>query len=114
HPARGSASFTGAVLARSTRIAGHPVISLWVSADALDANLFAYLEDVAPDGTVTAITDGRQKATLRKLDEAPWKMLGLPWHRSFREDAQPLRPGEAVELRFDLLPVSYVFGKGHR
>jgi predicted acyl esterase len=60
------------------------------------------------------ITEGRLKASLRKLGTAPWAMLGLPWHRAFAEDAEPLVPGEPVRLQFDLMPTSYVFAKGHR
>ena len=60
------------------------------------------------------ITEGRLKASLRKLGEAPWALPGLPWHRAFAEDAQPLQPGVPVRLQFDVMPTSWVFQKGHR
>jgi predicted acyl esterase len=39
---------------------------------------------------------------------------GVPWHRSFGEDAEPLTPGEPARLSFELMPTSYVFKAGHR
>jgi hypothetical protein len=106
--------FTTAPLAADTEVTGHPVMRLWAAANATDMNFFAYLEDVAPDGAVTVVTDGRLKASLRKLGSAPYSYMGLPFHPSFAEDAMPLKPGEPVELVFDMLPISRVFAKGHR
>ncbi|HEX5789012.1 MAG TPA: CocE/NonD family hydrolase [Woeseiaceae bacterium] len=108
-------SFSQPALVEDTEVTGHPVANLWVSADAADAHVFAYLEDVAPDGTITPVTEGRLKASLRATHEAPWAMPGnIPWHRAFAEDAAPLLPGEPVLLSFDLLPTSWVFRRGHR
>jgi putative CocE/NonD family hydrolase len=114
HPLKGAASFASAPLAAAGTVVGHPVASLWITADAPDANLFAYLEDVAPDGHVTVITEGRLKASLRKPGTAPWAMMGLPWHRGYAADAQPLEPGNPAELTFDLLPAAHRLEAGHR
>ena len=113
HPV-GGASFTQAPLKAAAEITGHPIADLWITSSAPDANLFVFLEDVAPDGTVTVVTDGRQKASLRKLNPSPWPLLGLPWHRSWKEDAADLKPGEPTQVTFDLLAASYVFKAGHR
>ncbi len=106
--------YVSSVLKHDTQVTGHPIADLSVSVNAADANLFVYLEDVAPDGSVTSVTDGRQRASLRKVVDAPWNNIGLPWRRSDREDVQPLTPGVAVRVRFDLLPISYIFKTGHR
>jgi predicted CoA-binding protein len=82
--------------------------------DGIDANLFVYLEDVGPDGSISSIADGRQRASLRKVVDAPWNYIGLPWRRSNREDVLPLTPGIPVRVQFDLLPISYIFKAGHR
>ncbi len=108
------AHFVSAPLKADTEMTGHPRADLWISADATDANVFVYLEDMAVDGTVTAITDGRQRASLRKVLAPPWDLMGLPWRRSYREDVEPLVPGTPVRVQMDLLPLSYVFRKGHR
>ncbi len=114
HPVRGAASYALAPLSADLEVTGHPTLDVWVSSSAPETNLFAYLEDVAPDGTVTAITDARQQLSLRKEAKPAWAYLGLPWHRGFAEDSEPLKAGEAVRVRIDFLPVSYVFKAGHR
>lgn len=107
-------SLTGQPLKSAREYTGHGLADVWISAPTSDANLFLYVEDVAPDGTVRVITEGRLKASLRKLGEAPWAMPGIPWHRAFAEDAQPLQPGVPVRLQFDVMPTSWVFQPGHR
>ena len=108
-------SMTGAALTADTEVTGNPLADIWVSADQPDANIFAYLEDVAPDGSVRVVTEGRLKVSLRKEGNAPWAMpVGVPWHRAYGEDAEPLKAGEQVRLRFDMMPTSYIFAKGHR
>lgn len=113
HIAGNGASWSMPVAA-DTEITGHPLADLWIVSDAADEHVFAYLEDVAPDGTVTVVTEGRLKASIRKTSEAPWNTLGLPWQRGFEEDAQPLKAGEPARLQFAMLPASWVFRKGHR
>ncbi|MEA3003063.1 MAG: uncharacterized protein QOH81_1851 [Sphingomonadales bacterium] len=115
HPTRGARFYAGAPLLRDTEVTGNGSVDLWMAADAPDANLFAYLEDVAPDGSVRVVTEGRLKASLRRMAEAPWKMpRGVPWHRSHAEDAEPLKPGQPARLVFELMPTSYIFKSGHR
>src|SRR5580658_7281622 len=106
--------FMTSVLKSDTEITGDPVADLWVSSTAADGNFFVYLEDVAADGKVIPVTDGRLKASLRKLDTPRYDVMGLPWHRSYREDAEPLVPGRPARLVFNLLPTSYIFRAGHR
>src|ERR1700722_4529325 len=62
-----AAHFLSAALKQDTQVTGHPIADLSVSADAADVNVFVYLEDVAPDGSVTSVTAGRQRASLRKV-----------------------------------------------
>jgi putative CocE/NonD family hydrolase len=115
HVAGMGPGFAGPPLARDTEVTGNPIVSLSIAADAAEANVFAYLEDVAPDGQVTVVTEGRLKASLRATASAPWAMpAGVPWHRSFAEDAAPLTPGTPVRLDFDMMPTAYLFKAGHR
>jgi hypothetical protein len=60
------------------------------------------------------VTEGSIKASHRALGEAYYDNLGLPFHRSYAEDAQTLKPGKAVELVFDLQPTSNLFNAGNR
>ena len=89
---------------------------LWLRADAADAAVFAYLEDVDPVGEVGYLTEGQLRAqhrALRPAAEAPYATT-VPYHSYLRADARPLVPGEPAELVFDLLPVSHLFLSGHR
>lgn len=102
-------------LERDVEITGHAQMKLFVSSSAADGNFIAYLEDVDATGRVVYITEGELRALHRKLCDGPppYEMFG-PCHTFSREDAQPLRPNEVAELRFALLPTSYLIRKGHR
>lgn len=110
----GGPRFDSAPLSADTEVTGDAIADLWVSSTTPDANVFVYLEDVAPDGKATPVTDARLKASLRKVGKPPYANFGLPWHRSHAEDAQPLKAGEPVRMTFAFLPASYVFKAGHR
>jgi putative CocE/NonD family hydrolase len=107
-------TYTTPALTREMELTGHPIVHLWVSSTANDGHFFAYLEDIDPSGKATVVTDGRLRASLRALGTAPYKLLGLPYHRGFAEDAEPLRPGQPEELVFDMLPLSRIFPAGDR
>jgi len=96
-------------------ITGSPIIKLYLAASTKDVEVFVYLEDVSPDGSVQYITEGELRALHRKESkDAPlYNTMGV--NRSFsREDAENLVPGKTTELRFELLATSYQFKKGHR
>lgn len=108
------ASFPARPLVAAVEVTGHGLVDIWIVADGSDASLFAYLDDVAPDGSVRVVTDGRLKASQRKPGEAPWAPPVVPWHRVQAEDVKPLQPNAPARLQFDLLSMSHVFAKGHR
>jgi putative CocE/NonD family hydrolase len=94
---------------------GHPIVALYVSWDDTDdGRVFAYLEDVAPDGRVAYVSEGQLRAMHRRVaDEGPYE-TPAPWHSYCRADATPVRAGQTAEMRFDLLPISWLFRRGHR
>lgn len=106
--------YTSSPMRAPMEVTGHPVVTLYVSSTAEDGAFFAYLEDVAPDGSVAYITEGMLRAIHRKRsdDKAPHPVV-TPYRTFTREDAEPLVPGEIAELVFDLYPTSYVFKEGH-
>jgi putative CocE/NonD family hydrolase len=110
---RRALTYTSAPLAAGLEVTGHPVLRLWVSSDTRDLDLFAVLSEVRPDGYSDYVTEGWLRASHRALAPPPYDRLGLPYHRSYAEDAAPLG-AEPVELVFDLLPTSKVFRAGHR
>ncbi|MEJ2244836.1 MAG: CocE/NonD family hydrolase C-terminal non-catalytic domain-containing protein [Acidobacteriota bacterium] len=68
----------------------------------------------AKDGKVSIITNGRLKGSFRALGTPSYSVFGLPWHRSYQEDAMTFEPDQPVEVVFDCLPMSQVFQSGHR
>jgi len=102
-------TYTSAPLARAVEITGRAVVSLQVSSTATDGAFIAYLEDVAPSGRVTYLTEGELRALHRKISTPT-----PPFHSFERADAQPLVPGQLAEVRFAMQPISVLIGKGHR
>jgi putative CocE/NonD family hydrolase len=110
--------FETAPLLHDAEITGHPVVHLRVASTATDGDFFVILEDIDESGKSVlgpwAHIDGRLRASHRKLSEPEFDNLDLPWHRSFEEDIEPLVPGEATDLLFDIMPTSNIFRAGHR
>jgi putative CocE/NonD family hydrolase len=108
-------TYTSAPLTADLTITGNPVVNLYVSSTATDGAFFVYLEDVAPDGTVTYITEGILQALHRQVSEEtpPFVQFG-PYHSFSREDGQPLVPGEVTEISFSLIATSVVIKVGHQ
>jgi putative CocE/NonD family hydrolase len=108
-------TFTSEALGADMEVTGMPLADLWVSSSATDGPLFAYLEDVAPDGAITMVSEGRLKASLRTINKPPYKLPeGMVWHGFYKADAKPLAPGVPVRMEFELMPVSHIFKAGHR
>jgi putative CocE/NonD family hydrolase len=108
-------TYTSEPLEKAMRITGTPVVSLRLSSTAPDAAIHVYLEDVAPDGRVTYLTEG----VLRLLhggstqDALPYEHPGPP--RSFlRADAAPLHPDEVIRVDLPLFATSVRLAAGHR
>ena len=107
-------TYTTSPLETDVEVTGHPVVHLWFVTDAPDLDLFVYLEEVDRSGKSTYITEGTLRASHRKLGQAPFSNLGLPYHSHYQSDLAPIPTGEPVELIFSLLPTSYQFHKGNR
>ena len=107
-------TYTTAPLERKLEVIGHPIVHLWITTEALDVDVFVYLEAVDAQGNVEYVTEGNLRASHRAVGEAPFDNLGLPYHRSYKEDVAPIPSGEPVELVFDLLPTARRFRQGTR
>jgi putative CocE/NonD family hydrolase len=93
-------------------ISGHPVLVLHAAFDASDAHVFAYLEDERPDGRVDYVSEGQLRVLHRRCHAGD--ETGVPNRTFHRADARPLEHGEIAEVVFDLQPISWRFGAGHR
>ncbi len=107
-------TYTTGVLDKDVEVTGHPVVNLWISSTAADGDFFVYLEEVGADGGSRYVSEGALRASHRARHEPYYDNLGLPFHRSHKEDMLELAPGEPAELVFDLQPTSNVFNAGNR
>jgi putative CocE/NonD family hydrolase len=107
-------TYTTLPLETDAEVTGHPVVHLWLVTGAPDLDVFVYLEEVDGKGNSTYITEGNLRASHRALSTAPYDNLGLPHHRHYESDLEPIPAGEPFELIFDLLSTSYLFRAGNR
>ncbi len=84
---------------------------------ASDGALHVYLEDVAPDGRVTYITEGQlalaERAVAARWSNPDWRRLRTP--RTFAAaDSTPFPQGTPQRVTLDLQPTSVLFKAGDR
>jgi hypothetical protein len=112
-------SYTSAPLRRPAHVTGLGRVTLTVTGvgGASHGALYAYLEDVQPDGHVIYVTEGElalaDRAVAAKRDNPPWRRLRTP--RTYASSAAaPFPLGEPQRVTFDLLPTSVLFRAGDR
>jgi hypothetical protein len=120
--ARNGVSFETAPMAEDTEVTGPLLLNVWVSSTAEDADIYATLRNIGPDGkdvcevgqrgdALPCVTKGWLRASHRKLDAAktlPYR----PYHA--HNERWWLQPGEIVECQVEIWPTSMVFKKGHK
>lgn len=106
-------TFTSSPIEAPMEITGHPVVNISFSADATDATVFCYLEDVAPDGSVTYVTEGQFRPMHAAIATNAEYKTAYPAHSYKKSDQVKTGKNEKQQLYFDLLPISYQFKKGH-
>jgi putative CocE/NonD family hydrolase len=107
-------TYTTPPLKEAVIIAGHPIVHIWLNADAPDLDTFVYLEEVDGNGNSTYITEGELRASHRQLSQAPFSNFGLPWHNYFESESELIPPDEPIELVFDLRPTAWRFSPGEQ
>ncbi len=119
-------TLTTGPLPGDVHVLGFPVLTLRLATSGTDGAVYAYLEDVTPDGDVRYVTEGELRllhratadpggrtGTAGTADTAGHTGLGVP--RGFsRDSAAPVRPGEAMDLMVEMFPVSALIRAGHR
>ncbi|MCX7711004.1 MAG: CocE/NonD family hydrolase [Clostridia bacterium] len=108
-------TYTSEAMESDVEITGVPIVTLNLSSTATDGAFFTYLEDVAPDGKVTYITEGQLRALHRKTTEEDLghAVVG-PKHSFLRKDGQLLKPGENTEMKIGMNATSVLIKKGHK
>jgi putative CocE/NonD family hydrolase len=106
--------YTSPPLETDLEITGHPQVTLYLSSTESDGAIFAYLEDVAPDGSVTYLTEGELRLLHRKPCGEPASFHAYGPCHSFRsDDAQPMPSGQLQEITIGLHPISVLLRAGH-
>jgi uncharacterized protein len=107
-------TYTSPPLATDMEITGSPIVTLYVASTKEDGAFHVYLEDVAPDGHVTYLTEGILRAIHRQSAGQPPYAVQGPYYSFERADAAPLTPGQVTEISFSLYTTSVLIKEGHR
>lgn len=107
--------YTSEALENDVEITGVPVVTLNVSSTATDGAFYVYLEDVAPDGKVTYITEGELRALHRKVADEDLGYIAIgPEHSYLKKDGRTTQTGENAELKIGMYATSVLIKKGHK
>jgi putative CocE/NonD family hydrolase len=109
-------TYTSNAFENDVEITGTPVVTLNVSSTAADGAFYVYLEDVAPDGKVTYITEGELRALHRKtadIEDIGYNAIGTE-HSYLKKDGEKLVPGKNAEIKIGMYATSVLIKKGHR
>ena len=116
---QGALSFTSAPVTAPTQISGQMNLRLNVSTTAHEGIWAVTVNDVAPDGTSTVLSNGALTASNRALDPsrstyADGGTLVDAVHYLSRDRRLPVPPDEPVRIDVDLVPTDAVLKTGHR
>jgi putative CocE/NonD family hydrolase len=95
--------------ARATRVVGPIQLHLVASSSATDTDWVARLSDVAPDGTISVITEGALRASHRAIEPSR-STLGSPYHR---DATVPMTSGRRYAFDIALIPTAHELAPGH-
>ena len=95
-----------------TTLLGTPQVTLYLSIDnGDDADVALTLKDIDPDGKVTFLQSGLQRASFPEIDE---KQTSAEEVVHTFSKAEKLIPGKVYEVRMSFLaPIAHVVRKGH-
>jgi uncharacterized protein len=109
------ATYTSAPAPAPIEIAGDPVAHLVLASSQPDGEVIVYLEDVAPNGAVTYLTEGLLRLAHRKAMAAADAGLSAdPLHSYRASDVSPMKPGQAEPIDIALSPIAALIRQGHR
>ncbi|AHH16163.1 putative peptidase [Nocardia nova SH22a] len=112
-------TFTSAPVAAPTAISGPIDIHLQSVHDATDGFWSATVNDVAPDGTSTALTTGQLTVSMRAIDESRSTRSAngdytIPFHPITAASRETVTPGQPVGLDIAVIPTQARLQIGHR
>ena len=107
------AQFETAPLTEDKVLAGPASLDLALSSTAVDTDLQVTLTEVRPDGQEMFVQQGWLRASHRAEDPELSTVL-RPYQTHLLEDARPLVPGQATEMRVEIFPFGHVFRAGSK
>ncbi len=113
------ATYTTAPLRRAATIAGPIDVTVYATATTRETQWVAQVQDVAPDGTSVALTEGALLGSLRAVTEkGTWRtpdgQIVLPNHPYTRASARPVTPGAVTRYDIEVFPTYATIAPGHR
>lgn len=116
---RGGLTFSTAPAAESVQISGSLNLHLNVSTTSSEGVWAVTVNDVAPDGRSTVLTNGALTVSNRAIDEAKSTYddagnLLAAHHYLTREQKLPVPSDRPVEIDVDLVPTDAIIEPGHR
>ena len=112
-----SMTYTSPPLYQELQAVGIPVVRLQLSSDNVpDADIYAYLTAVDPQGRSRLVSEGILRASHRTLGKAPYANFDLPFPTSNSADVAAAAPlsKTPVTLEFAMLAIGRIFHPGER
>jgi hypothetical protein len=104
-------TYTTPALTQPLHLAGPSELRFWAVTEGSDMAWVGRLEDVAPDGSASLITQGWLRASFRYVDPAR-STDGNPYLSDDRNT--PVTIGETTMYRMDIWDTAYTLSPGHR
>jgi putative CocE/NonD family hydrolase len=109
------ATYTSAPAEAPIEIAGDPVAHLVLASSRSDGEVIVYLEDVAPNGAVTYLTEGLLRLAHRKpIARADTALSSDRLHSYLARDLSPMTPSQVEHIDITLSPIAALIRQGHR
>ena len=106
-------SFDAAPVELDTELVGNAELCLELGIDQSDGIVLAYLEDVAPDGRVSYLTEGELRLLHRATTGAPCDPAPGTARSFAREDAAEVIPGESMRVEIPFAATAALIRRGH-
>ncbi|MGH9307622.1 MAG: CocE/NonD family hydrolase [Acidimicrobiales bacterium] len=112
-------TYTTNPLARAQTLAGPIDVTVYAKATTTETQWVAEVDDVAPDGTSTPLTEGALLGSLRALDPAttwrsPTGEIIQAGHSYTQTSARPVVPGQTTRYDIEVFPTYDTVAAGHR
>lgn len=107
-------SFTSEPLAAEIEITGWPALELEIATSLDRGAVVATLEQISADGSAAYLSEGFINFAHRRASDDPGGHEGPVWHSWRKADLAPVAPGESMDVRLELYPVSCRVAAGER